>query len=164
MTTFGRHVRTSRLAWARGPRIIILWLTSPPPGRDHSRGARLPQPAARATNHSQSCRMVGGMMRAAHTNHAIRNAGAHSGAQGMQAPDRIRITCHPSAAATKIQALHRGNSERSLVAARRRAAEDKKRRERKSRGKSHGHGRKTKSGTPTLCCCISVSATVEPSG
>ena len=154
---------TSRLAWARGPRIIILWLASPPPGRDHSRGARLPQPAARATNHSRSCRMVGGMMRAAHTNHANKH-GAHSDAkQGMQAPPNqgIRVI----GAATKIQALHRGNSERSLVAARRRAAEDKKRRERKSRGKSHGHGRKTKgAGTSTLCCCISVSATVEPSG
>ena len=98
-------------------------------------------------------------MRAAHTNHANKH-GAHSDAkQGMQAPPNqgIRVI----GAATKIQALHRGNSERSLVAARRRAAEDKKRRERKS----HGHGRKTKgAGTSTLCCCISVSAAIEPSG
>ena len=100
-------------------------------------------------------------MRAAHTNHANKHGAQSDAKQGTQAPpDRIRVV----GAATKIQALHRGNSERSLVAARRRAAEDKKRRERKSRGKSHGHGRKTKSGTSTLCCCISVSATVEPSG
>ena len=98
------------------------------------------------------------MMRAAHTNHANKHGAQSDAKQGTQAPpDRIRVV----GAATKIQALHRGNSERSLVAARRRAAEDKKRRERKS----HGHGRKTKgAGTSTLCCCISVSAAVEPSG
>ena len=97
-------------------------------------------------------------MRAAHTNHANKHGAQSDAKQGTQAPpDRIRVV----GAATKIQALHRGNSERSLVAARRRAAEDKKRRERKS----HGHGRKTKgAGTSTLCCCISVSAAVEPSG
>ena len=97
-------------------------------------------------------------MRAAHTNHANKHGAQSDARQGTQAPpDRIRVV----GAATKIQALHRGNSERSLVAARRRAAEDKKRRERKS----HGHGRKTKgAGTSTLCCCISVSAAVEPSG
>ena len=97
------------------------------------------------------------MMRAAHTNHANRRGAQSDAKPGMQEPDRIRVV----GAATKIQALHRGNSERSLVAARRRAAEDKKRRERKS----HGHGRKTKSaGTSTLCCCITVTAAVEPNG